>query len=551
MSRIWTSARWSQFSPFPTTCRIAETSLREDVRDEMNALLRYRLRSAASVLFIGFAAFLVKNLLDGHYVESANTWLLVLHVFVLCALLVATLMLCGRHSQTRARLRFWELVIFGLPAVFFTRMQFQMGCIQSGAGSESAVEAFVAQTIIPWVTLIYLYGMFIPNHWRRAAIVLSGLSSMPILVVLSTAWQCPVARQYIFDDTILSFLLWVEIPTFAAIFGAHNLGTLRREAAAAKELGSYRLVRKLGSGGMGDVFLAEHRMLKRPCAIKLIRPSQAQDPQALARFEAEVRATARLTHWNSVEIYDYGHTDDGTFYYAMEYLPGLNLQEMVDTTGPLPPERAVHLLAQVCAALKEAHAIGMVHRDIKPGNVIVTERGGVHDVAKLLDFGLVKCLGPKTTSVKLTMDGAVVGSPLYLAPEIGLGEGQPDVRSDIYSLGAMLYFLLTGRPVFDHDKPMKVIFAHVHDAVPPPSRMRAGLPADLDAIVLRCLAKDPASRFQDVASLEVALASTSAAGEWTARQAEEWWTSYERRGLGRSERPAPESDETVLLEVHQ
>jgi serine/threonine-protein kinase len=277
---------------------------------------------------------------------------------------------------------------------------------------------------------------------------------------------------------------------------------------------------------MGEVYLAEHRLLKRACAIKLIRPEKADDAKALARFESEVRATARLTHWNTVEIYDYGHTEDGTFFYAMEFLPGMNLQEIVDRYGPLPPERVVHLLVQVCGALREAHHAGLIHRDIKPGNIFAAQRGGVYDVAKLLDFGLVKSIRPvEAESLKLSIDGAVIGSPLYTAPEAVTGDEGLGKSSDIYSLGATAYFLLTGRVLFDDESALKVLFAHAHKEPIPLSELLPHVPAELERIVTTCLQKLPADRFPDVESLEAALRACSLPMEWTPERAVEWWTS--------------------------
>lgn len=536
----------------PKSCPVAQRSkCGSQIHSEVESTLRVRLRSAAFILFLGFSAFLVKYLFEGGYPDSGFASIFWLHLVVMGVTLAATARLCTRYSPDLKQLRVWELLIFGMPAVFFTWMQWRTGCQKVVHGNEQAVEAFVANTTIPWMTLIYLYGMFIPNTLRRASIVLSLMAACPIVVVLMTARACPQVSAYLFDDTFASFLLWMLIPTFAAAFGAHKIGALQREAAVGKRLGSYQLVRKLGSGGMGDVYLAEHRLLKRPCAIKLIHPAQALDPQVLARFESEVRASARLTHWNSIEIFDYGHTEDGTFYYAMEYLPGMNLQEMVETTGPLCPERAIHLIRQVCAALEEAHGIGLVHRDIKPGNIFAAQRGGIHDVAKLLDFGLVKTIFPEPASTKLTMEGSVVGSPLFVAPELGMGETRPDVRSDVYSIGATLYFLVTGRPVFLHDKALKLLFAHAHEQVIPPSQYAPDLPHDLEAVILRCLEKEPSKRFQDIRSLERALSLCEGAGRWSNEQAAEWWGSYERRGAAPSEHVVGREDlrETALLEV--
>src|SRR5256885_2896070 len=193
---------------------------------------------------------------------------------------------------------------------------------------------------------------------------------------------------------------------------------------------------------MGEVYFAEHQLLKRPCAIKLIRPSLSQQARVLARFELEVRATARLSHWNTVEVYDYGRTDDGTFFYVMEYLPGLSLAELVERHGPLPPERVIYLLRQACQALREAHGMGLIHRDIKPANIFAAQRGGLHDVTKLLDFGLAKRKA-EAPAMQLSQHGSITGSPLYMSPEQASGQ-RADHRSDIYALGAVAYFLLTG-----------------------------------------------------------------------------------------------------------
>ena len=275
---------------------------------------------------------------------------------------------------------------------------------------------------------------------------------------------------------------------------------------------------------MGEVYLAEHQLLKRPCVVKLIRPDKTGNPRVLARFQREVRATAKLSHWNTVEIYDYGCTAEGTFYYVMEYLPGMSLGELVGRFGPLPPERVIYLLRQACDALGEAHAAGLIHRDIKPGNIFVAERGGVYDVAKLLDFGLVKPLWDEEDEPgHLTAEGTITGSPLFMSPEQALGEAKPDGRSDIYSLGAVGYYLLTGHPPFEGDKPLKVLFAHAHEPVVPPSSLRPAVPADLERVILRCLAKNPADRFPDAASLEAALSACESSARWNCTLAAEWW----------------------------
>jgi serine/threonine-protein kinase len=223
-----------------------------------------------------------------------------------------------------------------------------------------------------------------------------------------------------------------------------------------------------------------------------------------------------------VEIYDYGRTDDGTFYYVMEYLPGLSLEDLLDRHGPLPAERVVHVLRQTCHGLREAHSTGLIHRDIKPGNIFVAQRGGLFDVAKLLDFGLVKPVS-ETPSARITQEGAISGTPLFMSPEQARGLGDIDARSDIYSLGAVAYTLLTGRPPFERTSPFEIMIAHARDDVVPPSQLRPDLPADLEGVIIRCLAKSPDDRFQDAESLEQALAECAAADQWTQLHAARWW----------------------------
>jgi serine/threonine-protein kinase len=283
---------------------------------------------------------------------------------------------------------------------------------------------------------------------------------------------------------------------------------------------------------MGEVYLAEHQLLKRPCAVKLIRPGDVGDCRAVARFEREVRLTATLSHPNTVEVYDYGRTSDGAYYYVMEHLPGLSLEELVQRHGPVPAGRVVHLLRQVCHALSEAHAVGLIHRDVKPSNVIAARRGGMDDVAKLLDFGLVRATSAPAAA-GLSAEGQIVGTPLFMSPEQAAGR-EVDGRSDVYSLGAVAYHLLTGRPPFDGADALAVLIAHARDPVVPPSQVQAGVPEDLERVVLRCLAKEAAERFPNAASLERALGACDCSADWDQDRAARWWCELERA-------PAPAS----------
>jgi len=500
----------------------------QDLSDETRLLLRTRLRAAALVFCLGSLAFLIKDLFTPRtalalpHTEWQEDFLFWMQVVQICVLGLVSYKLCSKCDLSLRWLRVAETVIFGLTALFFVAVQhFATVYAASQFG-------YVFNPVALWYALMFTYAIYIPNTWRRAAVILGFMAIGPIACLLVDRVLYPsLVGQLTTFDTISGTILMIAIGFFSSVYGTHMIGTLRRQAYEAKQLGQYKLRHLIGAGGMGEVYLAEHQMMKRPCAIKLIRPNKARDPRALARFEREVRATAKLSHWNTVEIFDYGRTDDGTFYYVMEYLPGLSLLELVERHGPLSPERVIYLLEQTCDALREAHAAGLVHRDIKPGNIFAAIRGGVYDVAKLLDFGLAKPIAD-TSDVQLTQDGMITGSPLFMSPEQALGENEPDARSDIYSLGAVAYYLLTGRPPFQSDKPMRVMIAHAHDEPAPPSHYRPDLPADLERVVLRSLAKNAAERYETAGDFARDLASCDAAGGWTREHAANWWSQVEQ-----------------------
>jgi serine/threonine-protein kinase len=301
----------------------------------------------------------------------------------------------------------------------------------------------------------------------------------------------------------------------------------------AREVGSYRLIERIGAGGMGEVWRAEHRLLARPAAIKLIRSgmlgeSQQAREMLARRFEREARATAALGSIHTVEVYDFGVTEEGDFYYVMELLDGLNLERFVSEFGAVDPGRTVYLLLQVCHSLGEAHARGLVHRDIKPANVFVCRLGPDADFVKVLDFGLVKHTAASETISMLSMEGTVVGTPSYMAPEIALGRPGVDGRTDIYSLGCVAYYMLTGQHVFSSDTPVATALAHVRDApIPPRLRSEFNVPPALDALIMECLAKDPATRPASAAVLSARLAATVSADAWTPDAARLWWERHQ------------------------
>jgi serine/threonine-protein kinase len=486
--------------------------------EETQVLLRDRLRAAAFILLVGFSLFLIRHVVGLLSGEPPDPLLLGFHILVVLVLGFSSMPLCRKCPVSLRKLRAAEMVIFGLPAVFFLLLQRRLTL-------DYAARGFMPPPLPFWLLLIFTYGMFIPNTWRRAAWMIGVMAFAPLLLIVVMMAARPEVGAAMSVLTITHHVLTMVVAAVAALFGTHLINTLRREAFEAKQLGQYRLLRPLGTGGMGEVYLAEHRMLKRPCAVKLIRAQQAGDPNVLARFEREVQMTARLSHWNTIEIYDYGRTEDGTFYYVMEYLPGLSLEDLIERHGPMPPERVIHLLRQMCQALREAHAIGLIHRDIKPGNIFVAQRGGMYDVAKLLDFGLVKPVAERP-SARLTQDGGISGTPLFMSPEQAQGRDNLDARSDIYSLGAVAYNLVSGRPPFERASPMEVIVAHARDEPTPPSQFQHDLPDDLERIILRCLDKSPEDRFQDAGSLEQALSECAAADQWTQSRAARWWGEH-------------------------
>jgi len=297
---------------------------------------------------------------------------------------------------------------------------------------------------------------------------------------------------------------------------------LRREVAEALQLGQYTLEEKLGEGAMGMVFRAHHGMLRRPTAIKLLLPDKVGE-RHLVRFEREVQLTAKLTHPNTVTIYDYGRTPDGIFYYAMELLEGAPLDKIVEVDGAQPPERVAYLMDQIAAALAEAHKIGLIHRDIKPANIILTQQGGEPDVAKVVDFGLVKDVRDDS-SPDLSRTEGIAGTPLYMSPETITAFQNVDARSDIYSLGAVAYFLLTGRHVFEAETAAEICTKHLYEeAMPPSQRINTPMPADLESVILACLQKDPSMRPQSASHIRARIWAGGTVTKWNTDRARRWW----------------------------
>lgn len=499
---------------------------------ELRELLRRRLLISAGVV-IGFFGLLPLSSL--RFMGSpdvpmpaqailASQWVVALFTAAIAVLVY------HRPTRTLHTLRVLEMLMFGLVVIqlivgngyVIQRFGLMTPPIETIAHPVITLSGTTLDLVtIRWFVVIVGYGALIPNTWRRCLIATGLFAGVFLTALIAQALYNGVGAREL-ASLLVYPIVWTIVGSVVAVFGSYRVSILEKRVADAQRLGQYRITKHLGAGGMGEVFLAEHVLLKQPFAIKLLRPERIANPAVLQRFEREVHAMAQLEHWNTVEIYDFGHGADGSFYYVMEYLPGFDLNHLVKNCGTIPPARAIHILRQVCAALQEAHTNGLFHRDIKPGNVIVCERAGIYDVAKLLDFGLVKSVQGEDDAT-LTQEGMVAGTPAYMSPEQATGMGNADARSDIYSLGAVAYFLLTGRLLFVKDTAMQTLAAHLYEPVTPPSRFRPEIDPTLEAVIMRCVEKKPEERYQDIAALDRALSSCPGAGEWTQKEAAAWW----------------------------
>jgi eukaryotic-like serine/threonine-protein kinase len=437
--------------------------------------------------------------------------------------------LSGRTSvstrvRTLAGLAFEVLSSIGIAAAEYHHISSPIVYGEYGAGG------FGLSWVAVWVML---FSVAVPAPPRVGLIVAAlSLATVPAAYALNVHLgdNVPLRGEQFFFTLVFPNL----VVLLMAYGGARVVSRLGAAVRQARELGSYRLIERLGRGGMGEVWRAEHRLLARPAAIKLIRPEVlgANTPEArqllLRRFEREAQATAMLRSINTIALYDFGVSDDGTFYHVMELLGGFDLHALVGRFGPLPAERVVHLLRQVCHSLGEAHEAGLIHRDIKPANIFTCRYGREVDVVKVLDFGLVKhTQAPEPGAELVTADQLAGGTPAFMAPEQALGEDKVDGRSDLYAVGCVGYWLLTGTLVFEGATPLETIVMHVHAQPDLPSRRTdLTIPPELESLILTCLAKDPAARPTTADELGTRLAAVPLERPWTAERAREWWATH-------------------------
>ncbi len=377
----------------------------------------------------------------------------------------------------------------------------------------------------PVAVFILAYPLIVPATRGKTAIATLAAAAMdPLGLAIAIAAGNPRPPS----EFLIPMFLPTALSAGVALVLSRLVHQMTVEAERGHEMGSYHLVKLLGRGGMGEVWEASHRLLARSAAIKLIRPESfgSEGREIVRRFEREAKATAALRSPHTVDVYDFGTTADGTFYYVMELLEGFDTETLVSRFGPLPPERALHILIQACHSLAEAHQGGLIHRDVKPANIYVCRYGLDWDFVKVLDFGLVKNAQVSSEDGRpLTVAGMIAGTPGYMAPEMGLGNPDVDWRADIYALGCVGYWLLTGKQVFDAGpSPMQILMDHIQKAPPAPSeRTTRRFPPALDLILLQCLRKDPNDRPQTMAELAESLKKVPLENPWTEEKARHWW----------------------------
>lgn len=426
--------------------------------------------------------------------------------------------------ESRSRLTGRILAFIDGAGLLLTSFALAGMVAHSDTGHSGSMEVVAAMLVT-----LAARAVIVPSSGAQTLALSVAASAVSVVTFIGHAFYRPVSTMDFsripLRDLGLTMAVWLGFMVATASIASRIIFGLRREVQVAKRVGQYELLEKIGEGGMGVVYRANHALLRRETALKLL-PRANLSPEHLARFEREVRQTARLTHPNTVAVFDYGRTPEGVLYYAMEYLDGVDLERLVSFSGPLPVARAVHVLRQILLSLTEAHEMGLVHRDIKPANVILTERGGESDVAKVVDFGLVKDL-LATQSADLTAAQALMGTPLYLAPEAIRSPDEAGPSSDLYAVAALTYFLVTGTHLFQGSSVMDVCLHHLQTPPEPPSaRLGRSIPESLEQLILRGLNKQPDARFASARAFREALDACTDLPRWTERDAREWWTTH-------------------------
>jgi eukaryotic-like serine/threonine-protein kinase len=532
----------------PVKVRVAPVLPTGPTDDEpQRAFLQDRLGLWAFWVFVLSFGFYLINMATAPFVRPGAPRLLDLMLqagnldHLAASLVFGGLWLLTRRVRLSIRvLRWLDISALVVGCALFALMGAYLMRLQLVNGLNVAIGAYAG--LLACANTVMARAITVPSTPRRT--LLGSVAAMAPLVPATVFAGGGSAAAAVNVTT------WCAVSIAVATVGSRIIFGLRTEAARVRQLGQYTLERQIGAGGMGVVYRASHAMLRRPTAIKLLPPDRAGEA-SLVRFEREVQITAQLSHPNTVAIYDYGRTPDGLFYYAMEYLDGINLEDLVRLHGPQPAGRVLAILDQVCGALSEAHERGLVHRDIKPANIILTERGGEPDVAKVVDFGLVDSYASDDPRLTNSTPGVLTGTPLYLSPESLRSPDAGDPRSDLYALGAVGYFLITGRPVFDAVTIAEIIGHHLHtDPVPPSQRLGRPLPPDLEAVLLQCLRKQADDRPSSARALREALRRCGRVRPWTTSDAAAWWETFRSiRDTHADALPFPDRRVTVSVDV--
>jgi eukaryotic-like serine/threonine-protein kinase len=501
--------------------------------EEARAFLQSRVASLFKIMFwsltalIAFLAVLYE--LDPANAPAQRRWVYALSTAGLVPMaLIWRALLVRRRLQVVTLQRLDLVYSLGIGASFGVSAYLQ---------SDLRVSGYMS--LIYCTFTVFARALIVPSSGRRTAVA-SAITMTPLTVaalLLASNHDAPAVMFF------TGYLLMAVVPVVMSAFGSQMIYGLRQKVSAAQQLGQYTLDRKIGEGGMGAVYLAHHVMLRRPTAVKLMLPDRV-GADNLARFEREVQHMSQLTHPNTVAVFDYGRSPEGDFYYAMEYLGGgIDLDHLVRKHGPQPSGRVAQILAQVCGALQEAHTNQIIHRDIKPANIILCERGGVPDVAKVVDYGLVKEIATDTAA----STQVVLGTPAYVAPEAVTNPSTIGPPADLYAVGAVGYFLLTGRKVFEAKTAVELCIAHVTKTPRSPSQVVAhAISPELETIIMKCLAKRPLDRFATARELRNALLAVSA-DDWTEGNARAWWWDF--RAAEQSVAIAASATRTITVDL--
>ena len=499
------------------------------------------LRRSRPVLLFACIVWPLFVVIDIAHVVARDVWADLPLLIALRALPMPWFLIALHRVQRRPTISIGEFMFLLYGTIYLLMLTLTLEASVTGGLTSSFAESILA--VLAGTTIV-------PRPASKHAWPMIGASAIyPLGMVIGALLYPPMRGQLTDMDALYPFVAHLSLivtTTAIVIIASNRLFQLRRSITEARSIGRYALRRRIGKGGMGEVWAAWHRGLEREVALKILRLSEETDELAAARFEREVRLSSGLTHPNTVRVFDSGTTDDGLLYYAMELLEGMSLGELVKDRGAMPAAHAVYMVTQAARALAEAHDAGIVHRDVKPENLFVTSAGGEGDFVKVLDFGIARAASEGAH--QLTQTGAVAGTPATMSPEVIIG-GEATPASDVYGLGAVLYFTLTGRHPFKGEVAATTLPAHLNDApVPPSQRAKEHVPADVDALVLRALAKKPEDRYADGRAFADALAATGVAGTWKPEHVTE---GPRARALAPTTEPTPSTESDTRVEVRR